>query len=133
MLTSWVADCTQHRKVSCQRSKKSVPTRPLLAEFGVNGSHTKRYDVPYNYNDCKPQDSVGEMSIILRVVLRWKSIFSGHVPTQLPVPIRRRVLGLTSMISKAFKIRGKRNRAMVVQTNGASCDRDVFCIKCVVY
>jgi hypothetical protein len=91
------------------------------------------YDVPYNYNDCKPQDSVGEMSIILRVVLRWKSIFSGHVPTHLPVPIRRRVLGLTSMISKAFKIRGKRNRAMVVQTNGASCDRDVFCIKCVVY
>src|SRR5258708_19263564 len=29
--------------------QKSVPTRPLLAEFRVNGPHTKEYNVPYNY------------------------------------------------------------------------------------
>ncbi len=35
---------------------------------------------------CKSQDSVGEMSIILRAVPCRTSVFSGHLTTQIPVP-----------------------------------------------
>src|SRR6266566_9022333 len=35
---------------------------------------------------CKSQDSVGEISIILRAVPCRKSVFSGRLPTQIPVP-----------------------------------------------
>src|SRR2546421_7358283 len=37
--------------------------------------------------DCKSQDSVGEISIILRAVPCRKSVFSDRLPTQITVPI----------------------------------------------
>jgi hypothetical protein len=37
--------------------------------------------------DCKSQDSVGEISIILRAVPCQRSVFSDRLPTQITVPI----------------------------------------------
>jgi len=37
-------------------------------------------------HECKSQDSVGEVSIILRAVPCRKSVFPDRLPTQIPVP-----------------------------------------------
>jgi hypothetical protein len=37
--------------------------------------------------ECKSQDSVGGIGIILRVVPCWKPVFSGRLPPQIAVPI----------------------------------------------